>query len=410
MNVSCFKLSVLTSCIWLLTACSQHAISPSTPNSPALQSSTPQLDQPQAAKLQLREVDINDAKAEDMQWLSLSTWPEVAGVLTSKNKGLQFLDDEQNVLHQIQGQFGRFDYRIGAERLLIATLNLQQQQIQLLSMNLQNKSWDKSVFIPKRTFKSEDICLYTDPQGLSFAFLVGEEGIGEQWLVANHEKALEQPKLVRRLSFPPASSVCKVNDATAELFINEANVGVWAYPAHSEADMVRQAVDLVEPFGSIQGTPSAIAIVDDQVAVLDEEKALLYRYQKQDKHWNGLAPLVLDIVKEAESLSIRGNASDKALLILDDKTAKTTELEWPTQATQRTANIVTIPAEVQTEGVPSTGDAADDPAIWHNAAQPSQSRILATDKQGGLQVSDLQGKAIQYLPVGRLNNVDVRHG
>ena len=410
MNVSCFKLSVLTSCIWLLTACSQHAISPSTPNSPALQSSTPQLDQPQAAKLQLREVDINDAKAEDMQWLSLSTWPEVAGVLTSKNKGLQFLDDEQNVLHQIQGQFGRFDYRIGAERLLIATLNLQQQQIQLLSMNLQNKTWDKSVFIPKRTFKSEDVCLYTDPQGLSFAFLVGEEGIGEQWLVANHEKALEQPKLVRRLSFPPASSVCKVNDATAELFINEANVGVWAYPAYSEADMVRQAVDLVEPFGSIQGAPSAIAIVDDQVAVLDEEKPLLYRYQKQDKHWNGLAPLVLDTVKEAESLSIRGNASDKALLILDDKTAKTTELEWPTQATQRTTNIVTIPAEVQTEGVPSTGDAADDPAIWHNAAQPSQSRILATDKQGGLQVNDLQGKTVQYLPVGRLNNVDVRHG
>lgn len=410
MNVSCFKLSVLTSCIWLLTACSQHAISPSTPNSPALQSSTSQLDQPQAAKLQLREVDINDAKAEDMQWLSLSTWPEVAGVLTSKNKGLQLLDDEQNVLHQIQGQFGRFDYRIGAERLLIATSNLQQQQIQLLSMNLQNKTWDKSVFIPKRTFKSEDVCLYTDPQGLSFAFLVGEEGIGEQWLVANHEKALEQPKLVRRLSFPPASSVCKVNDATAELFINEANVGVWAYPAYSEADMVRQAVDLVEPFGSIQGTPSAIVIVDDQVAVLDEEKPLLYRYQKQDKHWNGLAPLVLDTVKEAESLSIRGNASDKALLILDDKTAKTTELEWPTQATQHTANIVTIPAEVQTEGVPSTGDAADDPAIWHNAAQPSQSRILATDKQGGLQVNDLQGKTVQYLPVGRLNNVDVRHG
>ena len=410
MNVSCFKLSVLTSCIWLLTACSQHAISPSTPNSPALQSSTSQLDQPQAAKLQLREVEINDAKAEDIQWLSLSTWPEVAGVLTSKNKGLQFLDDEQNVLHQIQGQFGRFDYRIGAERLLIATSNLQQQQIQLLSMNLQNKTWDKSVFIPKRTFKSEDVCLYTDPQGLSFAFLVGEEGIGEQWLVANHEKALEQPKLVRRLSFPPASSVCKVNDATAELFINEANVGVWAYPAYSEADMVRQVVDLVEPFGSIKGTPSAIAIVDDQVAVLDEEKPLLYRYQKQDKHWNGLAPLVLDTVKEAESLSIRGNASDKALLILDDKTAKTTELEWPTQATQHTANIVTIPAEVQTEGVPSTGDAADDPAIWHNAAQPSQSRILATDKQGGLQVNDLQGKTVQYLPVGRLNNVDVRHG
>ncbi len=141
-----------------------------------------------AAKLQLREVDMNGAKTEDVQWLSLSAWPEVAALLSSKNKGLQILDDEQNVLHQIQGQFGRFDYRIGSERLLIAASNVQQQQIQLISMNLKNKASDKPSFIPKRSFKSEDVCLYTDAQGLSFAFLVGEEGLGEQWLVAQHER------------------------------------------------------------------------------------------------------------------------------------------------------------------------------------------------------------------------------
>ncbi len=91
-----------------------------------------------------------------------------------------------------------------------------------------------------------------------------------------------------------------MNDSTAELFINEENVGVWAYPAHSEADMVRQAVDLVQPFGSMQGSPSAIAIVDDHIAVLDAEKPLLYRYQKQDKQWKAQPPLQLDTVKEAE--------------------------------------------------------------------------------------------------------------
>jgi 3-phytase len=71
--------------------------------------------------------------------VSLSAWPEVAALLSSKNKGLQILDDEQNVLHHIQGQFGRFDYRIGSERLLIAASNVQQQQIQLMSMNLKIK-------------------------------------------------------------------------------------------------------------------------------------------------------------------------------------------------------------------------------------------------------------------------------
>ena len=410
MNVSLFKLSILSSCLLLLAACCQHNMSQATQSSHPLTSAEVQIDLPSEPKLQLREFDTDGAKTEDVQWLNLSAWPEVSVLLSSKNKGLQFLDSEQNVLHQIQGQFGRFDYRIGSEHLLIAASDLQQQQIQLMSMNLKNKAWDKPGFIPKRSFKSEDVCLYTDAQGLSFAFLVGEEGIGEQWLVAKQEKVLAQPQLVRRLSFPPASTVCKVNDATAELFINEENTGVWAYPAHSEADMVRQAVDLVQPFGSIQGSPSAIAITDNQIAVLDAEKPLLYRYQKQDQHWKALAPLQLDHLKEAETLSIRGNFGNKSLLILDDKTVKVTEAEWETQANTKSKNIITIPAEVQTEGVPSTGDAADDPAIWHNAAQPSQSRILATDKQGGLQVSDLEGKTVQYLPVGRLNNVDVRHG
>ena len=226
MKFSSFKLSALSSCLLLLSACSQHSVPQAPQNSQSLSSVEIPIDQPMAAKLQLREVDMNGAKTEDVQWLSLSAWPEVAALLSSKNKGLQILDDQQNVLHQIQGQFGRFDYRIGSERLLIAASNVQQQQIQLMSMNLKNKAWDKPSFIPKRSFKSEDVCLYTDAQGLSFAFLVGEEGLGEQWLVAQHEKALVQPQLVRRLSFPPASSVCQVSDAPAQLFINEANVRI----------------------------------------------------------------------------------------------------------------------------------------------------------------------------------------
>ena len=68
MNFSSFKLSVLTSCIVLLTACSQHGVSPSPVSSQPLT-----VDQPTAEKLQLREVDTNEAKTEDVQWLNLST-------------------------------------------------------------------------------------------------------------------------------------------------------------------------------------------------------------------------------------------------------------------------------------------------------------------------------------------------
>ncbi len=48
-----------------------------TRNSQLLSSVEIAIDQPMAAKLQLREVDMNGAKTEDVQWLSLSAWPEV---------------------------------------------------------------------------------------------------------------------------------------------------------------------------------------------------------------------------------------------------------------------------------------------------------------------------------------------
>ena len=58
--------------------------------------------------------------------------------------------------------------------------------------------------------------------------------------------------------------------------------------------------------------------------------------------------------------------------------------------------------------VPHDGDAADDPAVWVNPDDPSKSVIVGTDKEGGLMVYDLAGRQLQYLPVGDMNNVDVR--
>src|SRR5215218_9087105 len=67
-----------------------------------------------------------------------------------------------------------------------------------------------------------------------------------------------------------------------------------------------------------------------------------------------------------------------------------------------------VSATVETEPVPHGGDAADDPAVWVDPADPSMSAIIGTDKEGGLAVYDLAGRQLQYLPAGSMNNVDVR--
>lgn len=55
----------------------------------------------------------------------------------------------------------------------------------------------------------------------------------------------------------------------------------------------------------------------------------------------------------------------------------------------------------------AAADAADDPAIWRNPADPAASLIVATDKKAGLYVYGLDGKRRSFDPAGLLNNVDL---
>lgn len=67
---------------------------------------------------------------------------------------------------------------------------------------------------------------------------------------------------------------------------------------------------------------------------------------------------------------------------------------------------VTAAGETEPVGT-SNADAADDPAIWRNPADPAASLIVATDKKAGLHVYTLDGKSRFFDPSGRLNNVDL---
>jgi 3-phytase len=70
---------------------------------------------------------------------------------------------------------------------------------------------------------------------------------------------------------------------------------------------------------------------------------------------------------------------------------------------------VSVTATVETDPVPHGADSADDPAIWIHPTDSAQSTIIGTDKNGGLAVYNLSGQEIQYVPDGRLNNVDLRY-
>ncbi len=72
--------------------------------------------------------------------------------------------------------------------------------------------------------------------------------------------------------------------------------------------------------------------------------------------------------------------------------------------------MLQVAATVETDPVSTGGDSADDTTLWINPSDPSQSLIIGTNKQRGLTVYDLAGKQLQFLPDGRMNNVDHRDG
>ncbi|WAC44391.1 phytase [Pseudomonas sp. SL4(2022)] len=363
-----------------------------------------------AAALNLQALASPSMKSvEAAQWLaSDSFWPGAERLQSSEKQGLFVLDGQGATLSQLPGTFASIDHRVGPRGLLVAALDVDRQQAMLV--NLVDQRWGEPLYLPRPNYKIDGLCLYRDAASNAFVFLVGEEGIGEQWLVAQDEVPLATPKRVRGMSLPPASEHCQVDDLAERLYVNEEGVGLWAYAAHAEADLVREPVGLVQPFGDIGKALAGMAVVPGGVLALDPERNSLHRYQRGEKGWQAQPVLPLGKLNEPEGLSVRTVAGGLELLVRDDDGLQHGQLAWQAQAPEPQAALPILPVQVQTDPVPSLGDAADDPAIWVHPSDPRKSRVLGTDKQGGLLAYDLAGKQLQDLRVGRLNNVDVRAG
>ncbi len=73
-------------------------------------------------------------------------------------------------------------------------------------------------------------------------------------------------------------------------------------------------------------------------------------------------------------------------------------------ATDVAATMETVPVGT------ANADAADDPAIWRNPANPAASLIVGTDKKAGLYVYGMDGKVRGSSLTGRYNNVTLFEG
>ncbi|MDH0057321.1 phytase [Stutzerimonas stutzeri] len=335
-------------------------------------------------------------------------WADAERVQLDK-QGLRLLDKAGNTLAQHSGRFEGLDHRLDRRGLLLATVERKRQQAMLIGLD-DNLTWSQPLYLPRTVFAIEGLCLYRDSARNDFVFLLGEEGVGEQWLVGSQGRLLGEARRVRGLSLPPQSTFCQTDDMAGQLYVNEENVGFWRYPADAEAPLQREPVDLVKPFGALTKVAAGMALVPGGLLALDAEAPALHLYRQSESGWQADGVLPLDGLDEPERISARRTSEGVELLLADEQGLHRAQLAWQPQALPHAEPIVSLAAAVETGPVPSLGDAADDPAIWVNPRDPAQSRVLGTDKKGGLVVYDLEGRQLQSLTVGRLNNVDVRSG
>ncbi|MFJ4142817.1 phytase [Pseudomonas sp. NPDC089734] len=355
------------------------------------------------------------AESEPFKAQSVAFLPGSDGtkkLAASVKSGLLLLDDKGHQLARLPGSYQALDSRSTGQTALVATLDNLRQQPMLVQIDPAKAEWSKPVYLPARNYSVAGMCLYRDDARNLFVFLVGEEGKGEQWLVGTGNQLSEAPRLVRNLPLPPNAEFCQVDDAAHRLFVNEENVGWWAYAAHPEAHVARTPVALRKPFGGLERAAGAMAVVPGGLLALDPKGKALHVYQQQDEgeSWSSVADLPLTNLKKPEGVSIHEGQGGLQLLLNDNDGDRLYEggLNWTPRPVALPASLPNVAAVAQSQPVARQGDAADDPAIWIHPDNPALSRVLGTNKKQGLLAYDLKGKQLQELAVGRLNNVDVR--
>lgn len=282
-------------------------------------------------------------------------------------------------------------------------------------------------------FAGESLCLYRSARdGGLYVFGLGGDGEIAQLQVFETAGGKLDALPVRRLHVASEASYCVADDASGDLYVAEQAIGVWRFGADAEADATPELIDAAR-LGAITEEVGGVALLDGgpgarRLVVSDASADRFHVYDREQDH-KRIGTFTLDGVKAAAGLSgvtwpLGGAFPAGALVATDDASQAYKLASWaeiaraigvPAGAPQdpRLAPKPDMPVvrpTVETAPVEHDGDAADDPAIWVDPADPARSLIIGTDKQAGLYVYGLDGQPVQFLPDGRMNNVDLRDG
>ena len=325
----------------------------------------------------------------------------------------------------------------GSSATIVAAVDITQNALRLFQLKGKELTEVGARAVPLG-FAAENVCLFSSNlDDALYAFVVGDGGEIDQQLIYTNASGRLDARQVRRLSVMSTIKQCVVDDISAKVYVSEETVGVWRFNANPEAFAAPDLVD-GSRFGKIKEEAGGLALHDggDAARWLIASDASAGRLNVYDRNRNDayIGSVTVSATAGGESIDEPGplygmshamqGFPNGQLLVTDEDSSNFKVLSFADIAaglkisagasgdprTVGQPSVPTVTPTVETVAVPSFGDAADDPAIWANPATPAQSLVVATDKKGGLFVYDMQGKVVQDLRDGKMNNVDLREG
>ena len=336
----------------------------------------------------------------------------------------------------------RYDFDLGSKKLPLVIV-YEPTRSALIGYTIDEAQ--QLVRLPGEPIIADDeltgLCSFQSPiTGRVYALGMTDGGQMLQWQLFATDGALTA-QLVRSVPLGKGVEFCVVDDANATMYYGDEVLGVVSLPVEPETDPMRKIVDLPAPRGGIAEEVKGLALASgvngksllivsdvsaERFSVYNLDGKLLSRFQVS-------AAGKVDAVGEIEGLALAtaamGSAFPEGLLVVADQdndgehsnfkligwSEVRASLAGAAEAfadprAQAAISAHTVTPTLETPAAATWGDAADDPAIWVNPRDPSKSVVIATDKNLGLNVYDLEGRLLQTLLDGRMNNVDLRDG
>jgi len=155
-----------------------------------------------------------------------------ADSLKLDKQGLLLLDSQGRELDRVTVRAKRWDQRELPDGLLAVVLDTDRGRPLLVRARAQRLQVS---VLEVPDFEVDALCLYRDPQGLMQLFLLGAEGLSEQWLLGEGSA-----RPLRHLATAPSPHGCQVDDVRGTLQFAEAGVGMWSVNAEPEGRVQRR--------------------------------------------------------------------------------------------------------------------------------------------------------------------------